>query len=437
MEKVLHTLRVLEIGGLGPGPFCAMHLADLGADVISLVRPGNGGLPITGDLLNRGKRSVFADLKSPEGRALVLQLVAQADILIEGMRPGSMERLGLGPQECHAVNPALVYGRMTGWGQHGPLAHTAGHDANYTALSGAMWGCSPADARPVAPVGVLGDIGGGALYLMTGLLAGVLQARASGQGTVVDAAIVDGAAHMLNLMLSMRSTGLVGDTRSTSLHTMAPFYDTYVCADGEHIVIGPIEPQFYHLLLQRLGLEGDPDFTGDQWDRRAWPQRRARLAALFLQHPRPTGRPCWKAQMRAFLPCSAPKRRCTTPTCKRVACTPSPRAHCKPARPRALALRPTPSTPPTLPERTPKRYCRIWRKAAVAGGRKQPDTNPSPQPYPEQSHAPKNLPRPAGHQRHGCPERLQQHRAAPCRRPGGGVYVHQRHGHCGALFARQ
>ncbi|MBO1250696.1 CoA transferase [Comamonas denitrificans] len=285
MEKVLHTLRVLEIGGLGPGPFCAMHLADLGADVISLVRPGNGGLPITGDLLNRGKRSVFADLKSPEGRALVLQLVRDADVLIEGMRPGSMERLGLGPQECHAVNPALVYGRMTGWGQHGPLAHTAGHDANYTALSGAMWGCSPADARPVAPVGVLGDIGGGALYLMTGLLAGVLQARASGQGTVVDAAIVDGAAHMLNLMLSMRSTGLVGDTRSTSLHTMAPFYDTYVCADGEHIVIGPIEPQFYQLLLQRLGLEGDPDFTGDQWDRRAWPQRRARLAALFLQHP--------------------------------------------------------------------------------------------------------------------------------------------------------
>ncbi|MFC4623479.1 CaiB/BaiF CoA transferase family protein [Comamonas nitrativorans] len=285
MKKVLHNLRVLEIGGLGPGPFCAMHLADLGADVISLVRPGNGGTPITGDLLNRGKRSVFADLKSPEGRQLVLQLVAQADILIEGMRPGSMERLGLGPQECHAINPALVYGRMTGWGQSGPLAHTAGHDVNYAALSGAMWGCSPADARPVPPFGVLGDIGGGALYLMTGLLAGVLQARASGQGTVVDAAIVDGAAHMLNLNLSMRATGLVGDTRSASLHTTAPFYDTYVCADGEHIVIGPIEPQFYRLLLQRLGLEGDPDFTGDQWDRSAWPRRRARLAALFLHHP--------------------------------------------------------------------------------------------------------------------------------------------------------
>lgn len=284
MKKVLHTLRVLEIGGLGPGPFCAMHLADLGADVISLVRPGNGGTPITGDLLNRGKRSVFADLKAPQGRDLVLQLVAQADILIEGMRPGSMERLGLGPQECHAVNPALVYGRMTGWGQSGPLAHTAGHDANYAALSGATWGCGPADARPVAPFGVLGDIGGGALYLMTGLLAGVLQARATGQGTVVDAAIVDGAAHMLNLNLSMRSTGLVGDTRDTSVHTTAPFYDTYVCADGEHIVVGPIEPQFYQLLLQRLGLEDDPDFTGDQWDRSAWPRRRARLAALFLQH---------------------------------------------------------------------------------------------------------------------------------------------------------
>ncbi|VUZ25314.1 Acetyl-CoA:oxalate CoA-transferase [uncultured Comamonas sp.] len=285
MKKVLQTLRVLEIGGLGPGPFCAMHLADLGADVISLVRPGNGGTPITGDLLNRGKRSVFADLKAPEGRDLVLQLMAQADILIEGMRPGSMERLGLGPQECHAIHPALVYGRMTGWGQSGPLAHTAGHDANYAALSGATWGCSPADARPVAPFGVLGDIGGGALYLMTGLLAGVLQARATGQGTVVDAAIVDGAAHMLNLNLSMYSTGLVGDTRDTSVHTTAPFYDTYVCADGEHIVVGPIEPQFYQLLLQRLGLEGDPDFTGDQWDRSAWPRRRARLAALFLQHP--------------------------------------------------------------------------------------------------------------------------------------------------------
>lgn len=284
MQKVLQGLRVLEIGGLGPGPFCAMHLADLGADVISLVRPSSG-TPITGDLLNRGKRSVFTDLKTPEGRALALQLVRDADVLIEGMRPGSMERLGLGPQECHAINPALVYGRMTGWGQHGPLAHTAGHDANYAALSGAMWGCSPADARPVPPFGVLGDIGGGALYLMTGVLSGVLQARATGQGCVVDAAIVDGAAHMLNLMLSMRATGLVGETRDTSLHTTAPFYDTYVCADGEHITIGPIEAQFYQLLLHTLGLQDDPDFTGDQWEHSAWPRRRARLAALFLQHP--------------------------------------------------------------------------------------------------------------------------------------------------------
>lgn len=308
MQKVLQGLRVLEIGGLGPGPFCAMHLADLGADVISLVRPGGSGGPaITGDLLNRGKRSVFANLKSPEGRDLALQLVRNADVLIEGMRPGGMERLGLGPAECHAVNPALVYGRMTGWGQHGPLAHTAGHDANYAALSGAMWGCSPADARPVPPFGVLGDIGGGALYLMTGLLCGVLQARATGQGTVVDAAIVDGAAHMLNLMLSMRATGLVGDTRDTSLHTTAPFYDTYVCADGEHIAIGPIEPQFYQLLLQRLGLEQDPDFTGDQWDRSAWPRRRARLAALFLQHPQAHWQQLLEGSDACFAPVLSPQ----------------------------------------------------------------------------------------------------------------------------------
>lgn len=286
MQKVLHPLRVIEIAGLGPGPFCAMHLADLGADVISLVRPNTGNAPaITSDLLNRGKRSVFADLKTEAGRALVLQLIAQADVLIEGMRPGSMERLGLGPQDCHAINPALVYGRMTGWGQSGPLAHSAGHDTNYVAVAGALWGSSPADARPVSPFAVLGDIGGGALYLMTGLLAGVIQARHSGQGCVVDAAIVDGAAHMLNLMLSTQATGLLGTQRGASIHDSSPFYDSYVCADGQHITIGAIEPQFYQLLLERLGLAQDPDFQGQQWQRSHWPRRRARLAALFLSQP--------------------------------------------------------------------------------------------------------------------------------------------------------
>ncbi|MFZ2857865.1 CaiB/BaiF CoA transferase family protein [Acidovorax sp.] len=283
--KVLDNVRVLEIGGLGPGPFCAMHLADLGADVISVVRETKGR-ETTGALLNRGKRSVFADLKTEEGRQLVLALVAEADALIEGMRPGVMERLGLGPEECLAVNPRLVYGRMTGWGQSGPLAPRAGHDTNYAAVSGALWGCSPADARPVSPFAVLGDIGGGALYLMTGLLSGIVQARATGRGTVVDAAIVDGAAHMLNLMLSARQSGLVADVRGQSIHDSAPFYDTYVCADGHHITVGAIEPQFHALLLEVLGLACDPDFTGPQWDKAAWPARRARLAALFLAQPR-------------------------------------------------------------------------------------------------------------------------------------------------------
>lgn len=282
--KVLDSVRVLEIGGLGPGPFCAMHLADLGADVISVVRKTKSK-ETTGALLNRGKRSVFADLKTEEGRQLVLALVADADALIEGMRPGVMERLGLGPDECLAVNPRLVYGRMTGWGQTGPLSPCAGHDTNYAAVSGALWGCSPADARPVSPFAVLGDIGGGAMYLMTGLLSGIVQARATGRGTVVDSAIVDGSAHMLNLMLSARQSGLVTDVRGQSIHDSAPFYDTYVCADGHHITVGAIEPQFYALLLDVLGLANDPDFTGPQWDKASWPTRRSRLAALFLaQH---------------------------------------------------------------------------------------------------------------------------------------------------------
>lgn len=285
--KVLDGIKVLEIGGLGPGPFCAMHLADLGADVISIVREEKGAAP-TGNLLNRGKRSVFADLKSAEGKALVLALVQEADVLIEGMRPGVMERLGLGPAECQALNPKLVYGRMTGWGQTGPLAPRAGHDNNYAAVSGALWGCSPADARPVSSFAMVGDIGGGALYLMTGLLAGVIQARSSGKGSVVDAAIVDGAAHMLNLALSARQRGIVADVRGQSIHDSAPFYETYVCADGEHITIGSIEPQFYALLLQTLGLADDPDFAApqSQWDKALWPRRRARLQALFITKPR-------------------------------------------------------------------------------------------------------------------------------------------------------
>ena len=285
--KVLSSVRVVEIGGIGPGPFCAMHLADLGADVISVVRP----LPLQAPnpartVLNRGKRSVTADLKSPQGRDAVLRLVEHADVLIEGMRPGVMEELGLGPEVCARRNPKLVYGRMTGWGQHGPLAHAAGHDNNYISVSGALWHAGPAGQRPVTPFTVTGDIGGGALYLAVGLLSGLLQARATGRGTVVDASIVDGSAHMLNLLLHARHSGLVGDERGASIHDSSPFYETYVCADGEHITIGSIEPQFYALLLAQLGLQHDADFQSPQWDRSTWPRRRARLAAIFLSRTR-------------------------------------------------------------------------------------------------------------------------------------------------------
>jgi alpha-methylacyl-CoA racemase len=300
--KVLSTVRVVEIGGLGPGPFCAMHLADLGADVITILRKTTGDGASTPNLLNRGKRSVFADLKSPAGRELVLKLVEHADILIEGMRPGVMERLGIGPVECHARNPRLVYGRMTGWGQTGPLAHAAGHDNNYISVSGALWPTGPAGQRPVTPFAVLGDIGGGALYLAVGLLAGVLQARQYGKGTVVDAAIVDGSAHMLNLMLKARESGLVSDVRGQSIHDGSPFYETYLCADGECVTIGSLEPQFYALLLERLGLDTDPAFASPQWDRKSWPERRQRLEAIFKAKTRAQ----WQAELEGSDICFGP-----------------------------------------------------------------------------------------------------------------------------------
>ena len=300
-SKVLSTLRVVEISGIGPGPFCAMHLADLGADVIAVGRLAPQERPAP-TILNRGKRSVTADLKTAEGRNAVLQLVEHADVLIEGMRPGVMEKLGLGPDLCLQRNPALVYGRMTGWGQTGPLAPVAGHDTNYISVSGALWHASPAGQRPVTPFTVLGDIGGGALYLAMGLLSGVLQARASGRGTVVDAAILDGSAHMLNLLLHARSGGMMNEERGTNIHDSSPFYETYVCADGEYISVGAIEPQFYALLLQHLALHDDPDFQTPQWDRAAWPRRRARLATLFLGKTRAQ----WQSEMEGSDICFGP-----------------------------------------------------------------------------------------------------------------------------------
>jgi alpha-methylacyl-CoA racemase len=286
---MLSGIRIVEICGIGPGPFCAMHLADLGADVIAVERESStsvtGAKNAPRNPLNRGKRSVVADLKTAEGREVVLKLVESADVLIEGMRPGVMERLRLGPKQCQARNPALVYGRMTGWGQYGPLASAAGHDNNYIALSGALHHSGTAGEAPSSPITLIGDIGGGALYLAIGVLAGVLKARQSGQGSVVDAAIVDGSAHMMQLMASLTSRGLLNEQRGKSVHDSSHFYATYRCADDQYVAVGSIEPQFYALLLEKLGLADDPRFAR-QWDASRWEELRGVLSEIFVSQPR-------------------------------------------------------------------------------------------------------------------------------------------------------
>jgi acetyl-CoA hydrolase len=297
--SVLKGVRIIELAGLGPGPFCGMLLADLGADVIVIERPGGGDLPAA--ITRRGKRSVALDLKSPEAIATVLQLIEGADALIEGMRPGVMERLGLGPEVCHARNPRLVYGRMTGWGQDGPLAQAAGHDNNYIALSGALWYAGEAGQPPVAPPTLVGDLGGGALYLAVGILAAILNARSSGQGQVVDAAIVDGSAHLMNLMLDLVGGGLGHEQRGASLLDGPHWYSTYRCADGRDITVGALEPKFYRLLLEKLGLENDERFA-NQNKPGQWPQQKQQLAELFATRPRDE----WCALLEGSDACYAP-----------------------------------------------------------------------------------------------------------------------------------
>ncbi|WP_203338255.1 CaiB/BaiF CoA transferase family protein [Nocardioides limicola] len=252
----LRGIKIVELAGIGPGPHACMILADLGADVIRIDRAGGallgGG---TGDLLTRGRPSVALNLKDPRGVATVLDLVAEADVLVEGMRPGVTERLGLGPDECLARNPRLVYGRMTGWGQDGPLAHSAGHDLNYVAITGALHGLGQDPDRPHFPMNLLGDFGGGSTYLVIGILAALLEARVSGEGQVVDAAIVDGTAH-LNTMAAawLASGGYVEKRRSNMLDGGVPYYDIYETADGEHITLGALEEQFWADFIQRLGI---------------------------------------------------------------------------------------------------------------------------------------------------------------------------------------
>ncbi|HLN23415.1 MAG TPA: CaiB/BaiF CoA-transferase family protein, partial [Patescibacteria group bacterium] len=273
----LAGIKVVEIAGLGPGPFCAMLLADLGAEVLRIDRPGSRDvLAQRYDILARGRRSVAIDLKHPQGVEAALQLIANADALIEGFRPGVMERLGLGPEVCLTRNAKLVYGRMTGWGQSGPLAATAGHDINYIAISGALHAIGEAGGGPVPPLNLVGDFGGGGLLLAFGLVCALLEARGSGRGQVVDAAMTDGSALLMAMIYSLKGNGMWQDQRGSNLlDGGAPFYGTYQCADGKWIALGSIEPQFYAQLVAKCGLD-DPLFQRPQ-DRAQWPELRRKL----------------------------------------------------------------------------------------------------------------------------------------------------------------
>ena len=279
----LRGVRVVEVAGIGPGPHGATILADLGADVIRLERPGGTMVAGTGavDLLTRGRPSVAMDLKAPGATDVVLDLAGFADVLIEGMRPGTAERLGIGPEPSLARNPRLVYARMTGWGQDGPLAPTAGHDLNYIALAGALHGVGQSAERPHFPANLVGDFGGGSTYLVIGILAALLEARTSGVGQVVDAAIVDGTAHLSAMYAGMLAGGAAQERRTSNLvDGGAPFYDVYETADGKHMSVGALEPQFYDALVDGLGLAGD---VPDRTDLAAWPELRAAFTARFKE----------------------------------------------------------------------------------------------------------------------------------------------------------
>jgi len=279
-------VRVVELGGIGPGPFCGMILADLGAGVIRVDPPSAAGAEPDIPQLRRGRRSVALDLKRPAGADVALRLVDRADALIEGFRPGVTERLGLGPDVCLERNPKLVYGRMTGWGQEGPLAREPGHDINYIALAGALGAIGPTGGDPVVPLNLIGDMGGGGMLLAVGICAALLHARATGEGQVVDAAMTDGTALQLAGIFGLLARGHWRDRRGTNvLDGAAPFYRTYRCADGGHVAVGALEPQFYAELLRVLELANDPLFA-HQYDADGWPAMSARLEQLFATRAR-------------------------------------------------------------------------------------------------------------------------------------------------------
>jgi alpha-methylacyl-CoA racemase len=301
----LEGVRIIELAGLGPAPFAGMMLADAGADIIRIDRSARATYPPNTephvDLMNRGRRSVAVDLKHPEGVALVLRLVAEADGLMEGFRPGVAERLGLGPEVCLERNPALVYGRMTGWGQDGPMARAAGHDIDYIALAGALEPMGRAGERPLPPLNLVGDFGGGGMMLAFGMCAAIISARTTGAGQVIDAAMVDGAAALMTMTYTLMSSGIWKEARGTNLlDTGAHFYEVYETSDGGYFAIGAIEPQFYAELLRRLGLEGEE--LPDQMDREAWPAMKERFAALFAGKTRKE----WEVIFEGSDACAAP-----------------------------------------------------------------------------------------------------------------------------------
>ena len=285
----LAGIKVLEVAGIGPGPYTALLLADLGADVIRVDRAqhafGDPDRPPS-DILNRGRRSIAVDLKHPDGVATLLDLVEQADVLIEGFRPGVAERLGFGPEVCLERNPRLVFGRMTGWGQDGPYGQSAGHDINYIALAGVLEHLGRAGQQPTPPINLIGDFGGGGMMLAFGVVCGVLSAKTTGQGQVVDAAMVDGSASLMMMMWAFKAMGIYDDTaRGTNiLDTGAHFYDTYECADGRYVAVGAIEPQFYAELVRLLGL--DQAELPAQMDKNAWPGLKVRFAEIFRSKTR-------------------------------------------------------------------------------------------------------------------------------------------------------
>jgi alpha-methylacyl-CoA racemase len=285
----LAGLKIIEMAGIGPAPFCAMMLADHGAEVIRIVPPGTGRsgiLDLSKDILARSRKFMIVDLKQPSGVEAVRDLCGTADGLIEGFRPGVMERLGLGPEPLLKDNARLVYGRMTGWGQSGPRAHTAGHDINYIALSGVLDCVGRAGDKPTPPINLIGDFGGGGMLLAFGMLAAILHAQKTGDGQVIDCAMVDGSALLASMIWSLTAQGVWSDQRGNNmLDTGAHFYDTYACADGGHVSIGPIEPKFYSEFLSRLGIAETADFAR-QHDRAAWPALKERLAGIFAAKTR-------------------------------------------------------------------------------------------------------------------------------------------------------